>query len=189
MPSLQASGEDVRIYECCVLYPYPIGQKEENELLKEVEGYFTEAGAKLVSKDKWGRRGLAYAIEGFMEGNFVIYYFEMEPAKVKEVDTQLRINKQVLRHMFVLPPKHYQIVQFSETYTQWKKDRSTVEEKRSREREEKVKETVARKAKRAAKMVEEKKKEQKEQKAAPALNEQVLTEKLDKLISDDQVDL
>ena len=190
MPTLQATSEDTRVYECCVLYPYPLGQKEENEVLKEVEGYFAEAGAKLVAKDKWGRRGLAYPIEGATEGSYIIYYFEMEPGKLKEVDTQLRISKNVLRHMFVKPPKNYQIVQFSDKYEQWLKERSTVEEKRAKEREVKVQEQVAKKAQREAKRTQEKKKEDKQATAAAKpMSGEALTEKLDKLISDDSVDL
>ncbi len=186
MPTLQATSEETRIYELCLLYPFPLGQKDENELLKTVDGYFEEAGAKLVAKDKWGRRGLAYTIGGFKEGNFIVYYYEMQPSKVEEIDTQLRIQKNVLRHMFVKPPKHYQIVQYSATYEQWLKDRESVTEKRAREKEEKLKEVVARKAKRTAKMVEEKKKEQK---PAATMSGKDLTAKLDKLISDDSVDL
>src|SRR5262245_49834306 len=119
MPTLTASSEDVRIYECAVLYPYPLTQKQEQDLLKEVEGYFEEAGAKLVAKDPWSQRGLAYGVKGFSEGCFVIYYYEMDPLKVKEVDHSLKINKNVLRHLFVKPPKNYQILKYSELYQTW----------------------------------------------------------------------
>jgi len=186
MPNLTPSSEDVRIYECALLYPYPFSQKEENELLKEVEGAFEEAGAKLVAKDKWGRRGLAFNIGGFNEGNFIIYHYEMDPAKVREVDQALRIQRGVLRHLLVKPPKHYQIVQYSELYEKWLKERESVEEVRAREKEEKVKERVAEKAKRAAKQVTERKKT--ETPKAPA-KEGEITSQIDKLISDDSLDL
>ncbi len=188
MPTLTPSSEDVRIYECCILYPYPFGQKEENELLKEVEGFFTEVGAKQVSKDKWGQRGLAFPIGGFSEGSFIVYHYEMDPLKLKEVDTQLRIAKGVLRHMFVKPPKNYQIIKYSEAYETWLKERENVQEKRSREREEKLKEQVARKAKRVAQRTTERKKEEVKQ-PAPKMGEGVIQEKLDKLISDDTFEL
>lgn len=187
MPSLTPSSEETRIYECCILYPYPINQKEEADLLKEIEAAFTDAGGKQVTKDQWGRRGLAYPIEGSTEGNFVIYYYDMEPAKLKEVEQQLKIMKNVLRHMFVKPPKHYQVIKYSEAYTTWLKERESIGEKRSREVEEKLRDTVAKKAKRAAQRTTEVKK--KEEKPAEAMNEKALTEKLEKLISDDHVDL
>ncbi len=185
MPSLVPSSEDVRIYELCLLYPYPFGQKEENDLLKEVEGLFTEVGGKQVAKDKWGRRGLAYDIKGFTEGNFVIYYYELDPAKVKEIDQQLRIMKGVLRHMFVKPPKNYQILKYSDVYEDWLKNRESVDEVRARQKEEKVKEQVAKKAKRQVQKAADEKKSA----PAPKMQEDVLTEKLEKLISDDNIDL
>jgi small subunit ribosomal protein S6 len=183
MPGLVASSEDTRVYELCLLYPYPFNQKEEQELLKEVEGMFEEAGAKLITKDAWGHRGLAYPIGGLTEGHFIIYYWELDPSKIKELDQQLRILKGVLRHLFVKPPKHYQIVKFSAAYEQWLKDRETQEEVKAREREQKVQEQVARKAKRQAKMTTERKK------AAPSqASGEDITQKIDQLISGDSID-
>ena len=187
MPQLVPTSEDSRIYEWCVLYPYPMTQKEEQQVTKEVEGHFEEAGARQVAKDAWGRRGLAYSVGGFKEGNFTVYYYEMDPGKVKEVDNALRITKGVLRHIAVKPPKRYQVVQFSEAYVQWLKDRKTVEEQRAAAREEKVQEQIARRAKMKAKATAERKKTAKP--AEQPLGEEALTEQIEKLISDDSVDL
>jgi ribosomal protein S6 len=137
----------------------------------------------MILKDKWGRRGLAYPVKGATEGSFVVYYYEMDPLKLKEVETQLRIMKNVLRYIVIKPPKNYQVVKYSEAYEQWLKDRENVGEKKAREREEKLQDQVAKKAKRQA----QRKKD--DAKPAEALSEEVLTEKLEKLISDDQVDL
>lgn len=185
MPELIATSEDTRIYEWCILYPYPMNQKEEVQLLKEIDELFAEAGAKQIAKDSWGRRGLAYPIKGSTEGVYVVYYFEMDPAKVKEVDSQLRIMKGVLRHIFVKPPKHFQIVKYSEKYEQWLKDRESAEDVKTREHEEKVNELVARKAKRAAKLVTERKKSAVQE---PAAAKGEITEQIDKLISGDSID-
>ena len=184
MPTLSATSEDTRVYEWCVLYPI-LSQKEEQTLLKEIDAIFAEAGAKEIARDAWGKRGLAYSIKGSTEGNFVMYYFEMDPAKVREVDTQLRILKGILRHMFVKPPKNYQIVKFSETYEKWLKDRETAEEVKTREREEKVQEQIARKAKRQAKLASERKKTEKVEKP---IESEDLTQKIDELISGDAID-
>lgn len=185
MPSLEPSSEDVRIYECTVLYPV-LSQKEEQQLLKEIEALFTDAGAREVAKDLWGRRGLAYPIKGQMEGHVVVYYWELDPLKVKEIDQALKIMKNVLRHMFVKPPKHYQVVKFSELYVQWLKERETVGQKKTREKEEMVKERLAKKVQAQAKRAAPKKTVEK---SAGPLVEEELTEKLDKLISDDTTNL
>lgn len=181
MPELAATGEDTRIYECAVLYPYPLTQKDEAALMKEIDAYFHEAGAKLVAKDAWGRRGLAYPIKGATEANVTIYYWEMDPLKLKEVDQSLKISKGVLRHMFVKPPKHYQIVKYADTYEQWLKERESIDQKRARERQAVLEEKVAAKARRKAQTKVEKKP------AAPAekMSGEEVTKSIDKLISDD----
>ncbi len=181
MATLVASSDDVRIYECAVLYPYALPQKEEAALVKEIEGYFEEVGAKLVAKDAWGRRGLAYPVKGAKEANVTIYYWEMDPLKVKEVDQSLKISKGVLRHLFVKPPKNYQIVKYSDAYEQWLKERESVDQKRTREKQEKLQEAVAAKARRKAQL---KTTEKKPVEKTKATGEQ-MTQQIDKLLTDD----
>ncbi|PIR52876.1 30S ribosomal protein S6 [Candidatus Peregrinibacteria bacterium CG10_big_fil_rev_8_21_14_0_10_49_10] len=187
MPTLTASSEDVRVYEVAVLYPSVLHQKEEQQTLKEVETLFAEAGAKLMEKDAWSRRGLAYSIRGHKEGNFVMYYFEMDPAKLKEVDEALRIIPHILRHLIVKPPKGYQVIKFSAEYDQWLKTRETDAQKKDREKEEALQRQVADKAKRQARRATEKKKEIVEE--SSPIEEDKLTEELEKLISDDELDI
>ena len=182
MTDLIASSEDVRIYECAVAYAYALPQKDEAALVKEIEGYFDEVGAKLVAKDAWGRRGLAYSIKGAKEANVTIYYYEMDPLKVKEVDQSLKIAKGVLRYLFVKPPKHYKIVKFADTYETWLKERESVDQKRTREKQAELEEKVAAKARRK---VATTKIEKKAEKPAEKMSGEVITEKLEKLISDD----
>ena len=183
MPDLIATEEDTRVYECALLYPYPLTQKDEAALIKEVEGYFDEVGAKQVAKDAWGRRGLAYSIKGVKEANVTIYHYEMDPLKLKEVDQNLKISKGVLRHMFVKPPKNYQIVKYGDKYEQWMKERESIDQKRAREKQEDLQEKVAAKARRKATMT---KVEKKTEPKGPVSQEQ-MTQQIDKLISDDIV--
>jgi small subunit ribosomal protein S6 len=189
MPTLTPSSEDVRMYETTLLYPYPIGQKEEKLLLDEVAKVFEEAGATLVESDSWGRRGLAYTINGYNEGNFIVFYHEMDPSKVREVEEALGILSGVLRHIMVKPPKGYEVIKFSESYNTWLAARESQSDIREREKEENIKKKVVERAKRQAKRVQEKKDEVKKDVATPKLEGDKLTEQLDKIISDDELDL
>lgn len=187
MPTLTPSSEDVRVYEITVLYPSGINQKEEQEALKEVEDIFSDVEAKLIEKDAWGKRGLAYRIGGENEGSFVVYYFEMDPSKLKEVDEALRIIPNVLRHLIIKPPKGYQVIKFSKEYEQWLKTRETDVDKKKREKEEELQKKVTERAKRQAKRATEQKKDT-EETAAP-IEKEKLTKELDKIISNDELDL
>lgn len=181
MPTLTPSSEDTRIYEIAILYPFPLGQKEEQDLVKGIEELFTEAGAKLVFKDAWGRRGLAYKIGGYTEGNYIIYYYDMEPSKLKEIDTQLRIMKGVLRHMMVKPPKHYVVSSFAENYQKWLDSERVAGERALQEKEEKLKKQVVDKA--AKKVTKPATKKVEEAPAKPVTKEDI-TQSVDKLLSD-----
>ena len=176
------SSEDVRIYECAVVYPFPMNQKEENDLQKGIEEIFSEAEAKLLLKDVWGRRGLAYKIGGYTEGNFVVYYYEMDPSKLKDVDTQLRILKGVLRHMMIKPPKTYEIAPMADTLTKWKEQTRMDSEKKAQDKEDKLKKQVVEKAKRA----KPEKKKMDDEKPMPT---ETIAEGLDKLISDKDLEI
>jgi ribosomal protein S6 len=183
MAELKASSEDTRIYELCVLYPFPLNQKEEQEVLKGVEEILSEAQAKTLLKDAWGRRGLAYPIGGYREGSFVIYYLDMDPSKVKEINEQLKIMKGVLRHLVVKPPKHYKIAPMAGRLDEWKQEARVAGEKKAMEKEEKLKKQVIEKAKRTSAA---KKPEPKKEAAAPKAD---IGKKLDQLISDDAMEL
>jgi small subunit ribosomal protein S6 len=179
---------DLRTYELCLLYGYPIQQKEEQDLLKEVEKLFTEAGGKQLMRDAWGRRGLAYAIEGQMEGSFVIYYYEIDPSKVREIDHALSIMPGVLRHMIVKPPKGYAMVPYANRLEEWLKEKEKLEEDREKKKEEALQKRITEKAMMKAKKVETDKKVESAETKKPMKKEELSTE-IEKLISDDNLGL
>lgn len=166
----------MRVYETAILYPSPMNQKEEKELLKAIEEIFAEAKATLILNDAWGERGLAYKVGGFDQANVLVMYHEIDPSEIKEIDHQLSILKGVLRHLIVKPVKNYDIAPMAGRLDQWKEQLRIDREVRVREKEEKKLKQVVEKVKRAPK------KKMVEEKAAPT---ETVSEGVDKLISDD----
>ncbi len=185
MPTLIPSSEDVRIYEIAVMLQPDLQPKEESTLMKEIEDVFADAGAKLLFKDPWTKRGLAYKIKGYQEAKFFICYYEVDPAKIRDLDHALQLLRGVLRHLLVLPPKGYEAVSFEESYQLWLKTRETAAQTRAREKEEKVKQSLIAQAKRESRKLREVKPKEK---AAPVQMKQ-LEEQLEKLIADADIDL
>lgn len=175
------TSEDHRLYEFCVLYPYPLPQKEEQTLVKEIEELFAEAEGKTIFKDVWGRRGLAYPIKGSTEGCFIIYYVELMPEKLKELDRNLRIVKGMLRHLVVKPPENYKIESYAEKYVKWQQEKLSEGDRAAREKEEKLQAQVVDRAKRQVKRAAAQKKSD----DAPAKPAGDMGKEIDKLISDD----
>jgi small subunit ribosomal protein S6 len=183
MTTLIPSSEDAKVYEFCVLMQSDLGDKAESQLVKSLETLFAEVGAKILFKDAWSKRGLAYSIRGHVEGKFTIYYVELDPMKVRDLDGAIRLEKGVMRHMIVIPPKGYEAVSYEEKYLEWEKTHETQSEIRERVRREKLEERVKAKAKVEAKRMEAKKKE----KVAPAMTTERLDEEIGKLISDEDL--
>ncbi|PIP65125.1 30S ribosomal protein S6 [Candidatus Peregrinibacteria bacterium CG10_big_fil_rev_8_21_14_0_10_49_16] len=179
-----AEEKDTRLYECVVLYEYPCPQGDESKLLKEIEGIFEEAGGTLVDKDPWSRRGLAYPIAGHHEGKYIVYYYEVDPKNIRTVDEALRIAKGVLRHMLIKPDTGYKVEKYEEKFQQWLKSREAEEQARLRQHEEELKAQVIERAKQKAKKAETSRRIQKEE-----VKEEELEEHLEKIISDDDLQL
>ena len=59
----------------------------------------TGQGGTLVSVEEWGRRKLAYKIEGTFRGCYIIADFAGLPATVKELERNFRIDDRIIRYL------------------------------------------------------------------------------------------
>lgn len=66
--------------------------------VKEVVG----ANGEVTKVDAWGTRKLAYPIAKFTEGYYVLVNFNAGVEVPKELDRNLKINENVIRHMIVV---------------------------------------------------------------------------------------
>ncbi len=189
----KASSEDTRVYECAVLFPANLSDKEYQDALKEIESLFTEKGATLIHKDEWGRRGLAYKIKGHTEGKYVVWHWEMEPKHIRDTEAALLIEKMVLRHLLIRVDDGYEIQNWSVLFKEWLEQREKEEEEAEKEREEELKkkivQKVAKKAPAATPVVEQATEPSNKAEVAEEVSEEELGEKLDEIISDEDLKL
>jgi len=59
------------------------------------------AGGQIIKVSPWGRRRLAYPIEGYREGSYHIILFDAPAEVVAEIERALNITEEVMRHMVV----------------------------------------------------------------------------------------
>ena len=80
------------------------------ELLFFVDPAIDEETRAAVSKrinatvdnvEEWGKRKLAYEVEGLNEGDYTLVDFHADPQNIAELDRVLRITDAVKRHMIV----------------------------------------------------------------------------------------
>ena len=73
---------------------------DERGLKKLTEQYLalvTKEGGPVENTDIWGRRKLAYEIDGKTEGNYVVVNYTTTPEVSAELDRVLNLNESVVR--------------------------------------------------------------------------------------------
>lgn len=58
-------------------------------------------GGTIDNIDKWGKRKLAYEIEDFREGYYVIMYIDADTDLPQELERNFRISDDVIRYMTI----------------------------------------------------------------------------------------
>lgn len=71
---------------------------EEKEL-KNLEDLITSFAGKILKKDAWGEKNLAYPIKKQFKAHFYLWSFEMDKSKLTELKRKLNFNEVLLRHL------------------------------------------------------------------------------------------
>lgn len=76
-------------------------EEESSGLLERVGKFITDNGGVVKTQETWGTRKLAYPIENYREGSYVISEFNSEPSTANELEKLLRASQQVIRHLVI----------------------------------------------------------------------------------------
>lgn len=184
-PTLKPSTDELRLYEIAVLLPTDLNDKEKKDAIKGVEDIFKEKDMKVLHTDEWKKIGLAYNIKGNSHGQYVIFYVEGDGTALKELDSSIRFEKNVLRHLIIKLPVPYEVVDWTAHYTEWKESKEKEVEERAKEKEEEKKRKIVQRATRKAPVKEVKE----ETKKTEEVEEAELEEKISELVSDEDLNL
>jgi len=91
----------LRDYELVLVISPEVAEERFEAIIESVNQYVTGKEGIITSIDRWGKRNLAYPIKHHVDGNYVLTKFKMKPASGKELETNLRISTEVLRHLLI----------------------------------------------------------------------------------------
>ena len=70
--------------------------------LDRVNNDIGERGGTVVRQQRWGGlRRLAYPINDQNEGNYVLTHLELDPESASELEANLRVSENILRHLLL----------------------------------------------------------------------------------------
>ena len=84
------------VYEATFVFP-----KGNNDMPKVIESYLKVSKAKVKKHDDWGVKALAYPINKQKDAHYMYYELEMETQDVKTLETKIKLDEVLLRHLIV----------------------------------------------------------------------------------------
>jgi small subunit ribosomal protein S6 len=96
-------AEDRRLqdYEMVYIINPDVAEDALETQVNGISQFITSRDGVIDSIDKWGKKKLAYPLKHYLEGNYILTKFKISPVYVKEIEANLKISEDVLRHLII----------------------------------------------------------------------------------------
>ncbi|MAF85978.1 MAG: 30S ribosomal protein S6 [Dehalococcoidales bacterium] len=99
--TLKAEDEQLRGYELVYIISPEVAEEKADTIVDNVSQFITGRGGAISNVERWGKRKLSYPIKRFVEGDYVLVKFQFKPSLGTELETNLQISEEILRHLLV----------------------------------------------------------------------------------------
>ena len=86
-------------YETVFIAEPDISNDQVDQIVQKIAQAVTSRQGSMTGEDRWGRKRLAYPIQGHRAGFYTILKFTAEGAVVSDLDHYFRVTGNVLRHL------------------------------------------------------------------------------------------
>jgi small subunit ribosomal protein S6 len=91
----------MRIYEELFIAKPDAPDEEVDAFIEQMKTTIANAGGTVDKVEKWGKRKLAYKVDRYREGAYVLIQFSAEAEAVKEFERRLRVSDLVIKFLTV----------------------------------------------------------------------------------------
>ena len=95
----------MRDYEVLYIVRADVDDDKVQDAVKRVNTLIERSGGSAERTNLWGKRKLAYEVKHQKEGSYVLQDFQLDPDRVPELESSLKITEEVLRHLIVRKPE------------------------------------------------------------------------------------
>jgi small subunit ribosomal protein S6 len=88
-------------YELMYIVKPDLDDQAVQQEIEKVGQLIQTNGGQIKKVTPWGKRRLAYTVKENREGHYVVAEFDLDQAKVQEVERVLKISDTVFRHLLV----------------------------------------------------------------------------------------
>ena len=91
----------MKAYELLFFVAPSIDEETRLAVMKRIDTPITADNGTVDNVDNWGKRKLAYEVNGLTDGDYTLIDFHANPESIAELDRVLRITDAVERFMIV----------------------------------------------------------------------------------------
>lgn len=91
----------MKAYELLFFVAPSIDEEARLAVMKRIDTAITADNGTVDNVDNWGKRKLAYEVNGLTDGDYTLIDFHANPESIAELDRVLRITDAVERFMIV----------------------------------------------------------------------------------------
>ena len=99
--ALKAEDKPLRDYELVFIISPEVAEEKSDTIVDNVSQFITGRGGAISNVERWGKKKLSYPIKHFVEGDYVLVRFQLKPSLGAELETNLQISEEILRHLLV----------------------------------------------------------------------------------------
>ena len=92
-------------YEAVIILNPNLSTKVD-DFLKDFDKLLKDNSFSIVKTEDIGRRQLAYSINNHNKGHYIIFNLEGDPSKLLEIETKIKFNESIIRHLFLVVKEH-----------------------------------------------------------------------------------
>lgn len=89
------------LYECVLIARNDVTQQQVEAIADQIAAQLEGEGGAVRKREYWGLRSLAYRIKKNRKGHYMLLGLETAPAHLAEIERQLGLNEDVLRHLSI----------------------------------------------------------------------------------------
>lgn len=91
-------------YELMTIAKSSLTDDKAKQVSKEIQDFVVSKKGIVTKSDYWGKRKLAYEVDGFKEGYYDVIRFEYDPAEVSKLKSKIGLMDNVLRYLVTSIP-------------------------------------------------------------------------------------
>jgi len=127
-------SSEIPHYELLYIISNKFTEEETKPIIEKVNKVIERNQGKITFQEEWGKKKLAYSIENFIYGYYVLVEYDLPGESAAKVNKELKMSNEILRHQIVA--KTFKTKEERETEKKQKEERIVKEKEEERKEEE-----------------------------------------------------